>query len=169
MRIAPAVAAAALLLPLLAAHAAGDAARSGLNACAAIEAADARLACYDKLAGRAAGTAAAPAAPAASAAAPVAAAPAAAAAPPKASFGLYSAEHPTTPAVPQSFQGVVTAISSSASGHTTVALEGGQLWELFDSDPVLAAGDTVTIHRAALGSFMLETPSKRTHRARRLH
>lgn len=169
MRVAPAVAAAALFLPPLAAQAAGDTAQSGLNACAAIEAADARLACYDNLAGRGAGTAAAPAAPVATAAAPAVPAPPATSASPKASFGLYSAEHPTAPAVAQSFQGVVTSISSSASGHTTVALEGGQLWELFDSDPVLAAGDTVTIHRAALGSYMLETPSKRTHRARRLH
>jgi hypothetical protein len=167
VRVSLAVAVTALLLPPLAAHAASDTARSGLNACAAIEAADARLACYDKLAGRSGGTAAAPAAPPAGVAA--AAAPVAAPVPPKASFGLYSAEHPTAPAVSQSFQGVVTDIGSNANGHATVALAGGQLWELFDSDPVLAVGDTVTIRRAALGSFMLETPSKRTHRARRLH
>jgi hypothetical protein len=50
----------------------------------------------------------------------------------------------------------------------TVTLEGGQLWELEDADPLLAAGDTVTIARASFGSFLLETPSKRSHRARRL-
>ena len=52
----------------------------------------------------------------------------------------------------------------------TVALEGGAVWELDDgADPLLAAGDRVTIHRAALGSFLMETPAKRTHRVHRLH
>jgi hypothetical protein len=50
----------------------------------------------------------------------------------------------------------------------TVTLEGGQLWELDEGDPLLTVGDTVDIRRAALGSFMMETPSKRTHRVRRL-
>ena len=60
-------------------------------------------------------------------------------------------------------------LGKSASGRTTVALEGGQLWELDDPDALLAAGDTVSISRAALGSFMMLTPAKRTHRVRRLH
>jgi hypothetical protein len=34
---------------------------------------------------------------------------------------------------------------------------------------LLAAGDTVTITRAALGSYLLRTPSKRIHRVRRLN
>ena len=50
----------------------------------------------------------------------------------------------------------------------TVLLEGGALWELDDADPLLAAGETVTITRAVLGSYMLHTPSHRSHRARRL-
>jgi hypothetical protein len=49
-----------------------------------------------------------------------------------------------------------------------VALEGGQVWELEEADPLLAVGDTVTLRRAALGSFMMGTPAKRSHRARRL-
>jgi hypothetical protein len=51
----------------------------------------------------------------------------------------------------------------------TVTLDGGALWELVDdSDPLLAVGDTVTIKRAALGSYLMSTPTKRTHRVRRL-
>jgi hypothetical protein len=61
-------------------------------------------------------------------------------------------------------------VGTSVGGHMTVTLEGGQLWELLDDvDPLLAAGASVTIVRAALGSFLMQTPSKRSHRVRRLH
>jgi hypothetical protein len=62
----------------------------------------------------------------------------------------------------------VVELGTSAGGQMTVTLEGGQVWELFDPDPLLAVGDTVSITRASLGSFMLQTPTKRSHRARRL-
>ena len=42
------------------------------------------------------------------------------------------------------------------------------MWELADGDPFLAAGDTVTITRAALGSYILHAPHHRDHRAHRL-
>jgi hypothetical protein len=171
--------------------------QSALHACAIIAAASERLSCYDRLSGRAVQSAAAaappPAAPAAppaavqaspAAAAPPAAAPpaaaqaspavaappaasAAAAVPPKESFGLYAAEHPA-PRVASSLQARVVAVGNSASGRMTVALEGGQLWELDDADPLLAVGETVSIHRAALGSFLMQTATKRTHRVHRL-
>lgn len=145
---------------------------AGLHACAAIDAAAERLACYDRLAGRAeAAPVAVTAAPAVAAppASPPAAAPGSAASPPKESFGLYSAEHPTAPPAAQSLTEVVTAMGTSAGGRPTVTLKDGQVWEFDTSDPLLAIGDTVTIRRAALGSFILETPSRRRHRARRLH
>jgi hypothetical protein len=63
----------------------------------------------------------------------------------------------------------VIALGKDAGGHMTVSLEGGALWALDEADPLLAVGDTVTITRAALGSFFLKTASKRTHRVRRLH
>jgi hypothetical protein len=106
----------------------------------------------------AAGTTAGSAAPATAAAAP----------PPKESFGLYTAEHPTAPSVAPSLDDRVVATGASASGRMTVTLASGALWELDDVDPLLAVGDVVSIRRAALGSFLLETPTKRTHRARRL-
>ena len=43
----------------------------------------------------------------------------------------------------------------------TVTLDGGALWELVDdSDPLLAVGDTVTITRAALGSYLMQHPDE---------
>ena len=57
---------------------------------------------------------------------------------------------------------------TSASGRMTVSLEGGAVWELDDADPLLAVGETVTITRAAFGSYIMHTPRHRTHRVRRL-
>ena len=182
--------AAACLVTLAAADAAGAApSAEQLQACAAIATDAERLACFDGLYHRGAvpaPSAAAPrsAAPAPPAAAPPAAAPlaaptaatpaaAAAAAPPpaapsKETFGLYSVEHPTIPLTIDSISARVIAFGRHSDGHPTVALEGGQLWKLDESDPVLAVGDMVTIKRAALGSFLLTTASKRTHRVTRL-
>jgi hypothetical protein len=171
--------------------------QSSLHACAILTDPTERLGCYDQLAGHAphsdaapavaaAATAAVPAttttatpaapAPAAASAAPAAGTTAASAAtataaaepPPKESFGLYTAEHPTAPAVTQSLDDRVVATGASASGRMTVTLASGALWELDEADPLLAVGDVVSIRRAALGSFLMETPTKRTHRARRL-
>lgn len=144
-----------------------------LQACAEIGEDRERLACYDRLAGHASGadagqTLAAP--PSVPVAAPGAAQPVAASAgAAKESFGLYAAEHPAPPPAAPSVVARIEALSHSADGRATVTLEGGQVWELDAADPLLAIGDTVRIRRAALGSFLLETPTKRTHRAHRLH
>jgi hypothetical protein len=172
-------------------------AAAALAACASIGDSAARLACYDELAGRgaapapaarpAAQAAGAPAPAPAAAAEPAGPAPAAAAAPgstaPGAggpaqvaapapstqSFGLYEAEHPKPPPVSPALVAGVVALGHSAGGRMTVTLDGGALWEMLDDgDPLLAVGDTVTVKRAALGSYLMSTPSKRTHRVRRL-
>lgn len=151
-----------------------------LSACAALSADAERLACYDRLSGHAVPAAPAPASvpPQASAAVPAsppapppppAAAPAASAPPAAGSFGLYAAEHPKPPPVSTSLDARVVAVGHSASGRMTVTLEDGALWELEEGDPLLAEGDTVSIKRAALGSYLMRTPSKRLVRARRLH
>ena len=159
----------------------------GAQDCAAIAADAERLACFDKLYGHpgapgAAGAPATPAGPAPSRGSPAAAAapkgaaqalappPAAAPQPTdKESFGLYAAEHPTTPALSvESVSGHVIAFGNRTNGKRTLVLEGGGVWELIQDDPVLAVGDLVTIRRAALGSFLLTTPGKRVHRVRRL-
>jgi hypothetical protein len=127
---------------------------SALQACAAIDTSTERLACYDQLAGRAPAALTTPASPAA---------------PPKESFGLYAAEHPAAPNPEELLTATVVGLGVNANGRPTVTLDGGQLWELDDSDPLLANGDSVTIKRAALGSFLMTTPSGRTHRVHRVH
>jgi hypothetical protein len=181
-----------------AAQPAATAPSQALAACANIADSAARLACYDKLVGRGAAAPAAPAsaaappqpagahapavAPAPTPAPAPAAAPgstaAAAPTPPGAaaptasspqSFGLYSAEHPRPPPASRTLEARVVALGKSVGGRMTVSLDGGALWELLDDgDPLLAVGDTVTIRRAALGSYLMSTPTKRTHRVRRL-
>jgi hypothetical protein len=156
--------------------------------CAAISAANARLACYDTLAHRpldeaprAAATplpAAAPAAPAtatalaapATAAAATAQAPVAAAsnpADPK-NFGLSPAQQHTTESGPKSIAAHISIVSANKAGQTTVVLDSGQTWTVMDNDGRLASGDAVTIKRAALGSFLMMTPSNHSYRVRRI-
>lgn len=85
------------------------------------------------------------------------------------SFGSYSAEHPdAAPVVPQSLNARVTALGKTIDGRPTLTLEGGALWLLDEVDPLLAVGDTVTIRRGVLGSFLLETPTRRLHHVRRI-
>ena len=174
-----AVAVLAVLAPaaLSAGAAATTVSETALRACAGLDSDADRLACYDHLAGRSvsraaatvpghSATASAPAVTAAAASAPPAPAP-----PSAQTFGLYAAEHPKPPpaaAAAPSLEGRVASLGSSAGGHMTVLLEGGALWELDDADPLLAVGETVTVTRAVLGSYIMHTPSHRTHRARRL-
>jgi hypothetical protein len=129
---------------------------SALKKCADITSPADRLTCYDQLAER-------PAAPVAQAT-PGAAAPAA----PKESFGLYSAEHPPAPPKAAAVSAKITSIQTGSSGRPIVTLEGDQVWELADSDPLLKSGDAVTIDRGVLGSFIMTTPAGRTHRLHRL-
>jgi hypothetical protein len=167
-----------LVLPALAcaAQPAATSPPQALAACANISDSAERLACYDKLVGRGAAPAAPASAPAppqpAGAPASATAGPAAAAAPAASSpqsFGLYSAEHPKPPPVSRTLEARVVALGKSLDGQMTVSLDSGGLWELLnDADPLLAVGDTVTITRAALGSYLMHTPTKRTHRVRRL-
>lgn len=161
-----------------------------LNTCAAIPTQSERLACYDKLAGRgpavtapnstgaqasaatpnAARTQAPPAAPATSesAAQPASATPSTTVIPKKA-FGIYKEEHPVVAkSETNSITANVTGISYDPYGRETITLEEGALWQLDGSDALLASGDSVTIKRATFGSYVLTTPSGRTHRVRRL-
>lgn len=178
--------------------AATDALSSGLAHCAAIAGAEARLACYDTLAGHAAPGAAAPAvvamAPAVAAAAPpapathapatpaaiapaavaTAAAPAPAAAPVNPAeaaqnFGLSSAQLHTAPAGPVSIEAHVTQVTVDRALRSFVVLDNGQTWASTDGGLELNTGELVTIRRAALGSFMLvSTTSRHSYHVRRV-
>jgi hypothetical protein len=149
---------------------AGTVPADALRRCAAIAAPDERLACYDQLAGRTSpSTMAVPLAVQPSPATPLRSAPPAVPLEsPKESFGLYSVEHPASPKPDAVLTAKITALGVSANGHSTVSLDIGQLWELGDADPLLAPGDSVTIKRAAFGSFLMTTPHGRTHRLHRL-
>lgn len=146
-----------------------------LGACAAITNAQERLACYDKAAARTAGKAPT-SAPATVAPQPSAPAPSSGSPPParpaigtKEAFGLNAVEHPAAPKSPvDAIKGRIARVSYDAYGRETVALEDGPVWQLAGSDALLVSGDSVTIERAALGSFVMTTPSGRQHRVKRL-
>jgi hypothetical protein len=181
----------ALSMAILAACAAGGALAedpNGLTQCSSIANTAERLACYDRLAGRASAkappsspAAAAPAAAPVVSAAPVGAAPPAAApVPARAStandFGLSKVQKEradgaasSSPAEIKSITARVTGFRKGPSGRPRVLFDNGQTWEYEeDGDYLLAVGDPVTIRRASLGSFLLVTPSKLVHRVRRI-
>ena len=185
-------------LILLAANAVAAPSNEDMARCAVIPAPDSRLACYDALAHRpadkaptaAAKTTPAPVGAPASAAAPatapavalttavtppaVAATPAQApvsaaaiAADPK-NFGLTPAQQHISDLGPQSITAHISIVSSDQIGHTLVVLDSGETWTVMDNDGRLSSGDAVTIKRAALGSFLMKTPSNHSYRVRRL-
>ena len=67
-----------------------------------------------------------------------------------------------------SITGKVIGITYDPYGRETITLEGGPLWQLDGSDALLASGDSVTIKRAAFGSYVMTTSTGRSHRVRRL-
>jgi hypothetical protein len=181
----------ALSTAILAACAAGGALAedpNGLTQCSSIANTVERLACYDRLAGRASAkappsspAAAAPAAAPVVSAAPVGAAPPAAAPVPAAAstandFGLSKVQKEradgaasSSPAEIKSITARVAGFRKGPSGRPRVLFDNGQTWEYEeDGDYLLAVGDSVTIRRASLGSFLLVTPSKLVHRVRRI-
>jgi hypothetical protein len=116
---------------------------------------------------------AAAAAPAAALAAPAAAAPqapvsaATIAADPK-NFGLTPAQQHTADLGPKSIAAHISIVSSDQLGRTLVVLDSGETWTVMDNDGRLSSGDAVTIKRAALGSFLMMTPSNHSYRVRRI-
>jgi hypothetical protein len=146
-----------LALMSLALRAAGAAPQAvspaDLAHCAVIAAADERLACFDTLA--------APAAPVT----------------PRAqethtgtkAFGLTQPVAQAAPEGPQLIAAHVTQVSNVglSGANVSVLLDNGQTWLLNASDVDLKAGDSVTVKRAALGSFLLII-GRHSYRVRRL-
>ena len=155
--------------------AAGDApATTDMARCAAITPADARLACFDALAvesasrGPSAISKAQP--PVRAATPPDSTAPAAASNDPKA-FGLSAPKmRPISPG-PAAIKARVSSMSASQPGigHPLITLDNGQTWAFVEAvnDARLVPGASVTIKRAALGSFLLTTASQHTYHVRR--
>jgi hypothetical protein len=180
---------AAALLSLVAAATAATAAGVDVSRCVDIDEPGARLACYDALAHRPANRTPAAsvvkpsataaeqpppaAAPAVAAAAPVpaTAAPASAAAipaPHPKNFGLTLAQQHMAFAGPASIDVRIEAINSGPNGRTFIVLDSGETWTINENDGWLSKGDAVTIKRAAMGAFILTTPSNHTYYVRRV-
>jgi len=172
----------ALSAAILAACAAGSAIaadaddlRHAVSLCAAVAKPDDRLACYDKLAGRPATVSAAPLAPrAASPTSTPTPAPAPTPTPARApapveDFGLSPVQKAPVASEIQTITATVTAFGHGANGRVLVGLDNGESWEIEDgADALLSVGDSVKIRRASLGSFLMVTPAKLSHRVRRI-
>lgn len=170
MKAAHASLALALLSASTLALSAGASSANELAHCAGIAAPDDRLACYDKLAGRAPEPAATSAAGKVDSTAVGMPAAASAADRDPANFGLSQVQIHKTPVGPESIQARVVRLSEGQFGaRGQVVLDNGQTWSFTDAeqDRRLRPGDLVTIKRAALGSFMLTTASKRSYHVRR--
>jgi hypothetical protein len=125
--------------------------------CAGIAAADERLACYDALAKPKTRPQAAPA---------DAARPEGGGNEVK-NFGVVRRRLPPKPEGPELIRVLVTKVSVDRLGNVDVSLENGQSWTFNDPDVLLRSGDAVTIRRAALGSFLMTTPRRHTYRVQR--
>lgn len=128
-----------------------------LARCAAITAVDTRVACYDALAklvlprpGELTSAAPTPLNPN-----------------DPAHFGLTPRQLKTTPQGPQSIKAVVSQITQDRLNNVSLVLDNGQTWTFIEPDPRVRPGDAVTIRRAALGSFLMITPSRRSYRVER--
>lgn len=154
---------------LLTAHANSTPSAFDLARCVVIAAPDARLNCYDGVAGRSrelgdAGIS--------SVKTIVATASTRAAAPPADSqnFGLVSAQPHTAATGPTVIKAQIAKITASRVGYAIVVLDNGQTWTFNEiaEDARLGAGDSVTIAQAALGSYLLKTASRRSYHVRRI-
>lgn len=149
--------------------------------CAAMADDRERLACYDGIYRAPAGPVAAAAGSGKSAAAPAATtavAPAAvvpAAAAPADDFGLTeAAKRARDPErakeeMSESLTATVATVARRPAGELIVTLDNGQVWTQVDVDQRarVAVGDTVTIKRGALSSYLLVTKSRYATRVRR--
>ena len=146
-----------------------------MRACRAETDESRRLNCYDRAAATLDKTAAtaAPAAPSVARAAPadkaVTNAPASSGA---ADFGVsegpLAAKRQATSL--KEITAVVTAVSSRGRGELVITLDNGQVWAQNEAVAYfpLSVGDTVKIHSAAIGSYTLATPAKRTTKVTRV-
>jgi hypothetical protein len=157
-------------------------AAEGTHRCASVEADAARLQCYDVAFGKPAGAAASSAADgrtavSAPAAAATAAMPAASDASVKAreEFGLSETEKRTRRQEPEdqtaSITGQVAQLGRRPTGELVVSLADGQVWTQIESDDSrsrVKVGDTITIRKASLGSYLLVGPDRIAMRVRRV-
>jgi hypothetical protein len=140
-----------------------------LQRCAAVANDQARLACYDALARAttddpAATASVAPAAPAVAAAAAAAATPQPVPDRAPAASAPAATAQPVTDQASASFDAVVAKVTRLPTGEFAYTLQDGQRWIQVgvDSRARLEPGATVTIRKAALGSYKLVSGSVAT-------
>jgi hypothetical protein len=84
------------------------------------------------------------------------------------SFGLTKHQLHEAPQGPQAIKALVKSISGGANGDVYLLLDNHQTWAFADANFLLRPGDAVLIKRAALGSFLMTTPGRRTYYVRRI-
>jgi hypothetical protein len=132
---------------ILAASAAVQAAEPAQHPCAQVRDDTDRLACYDSAFGK-------PAKPA----------------PAAEQFGRPAKPAPAAAAAPASVTAAVTALDRLRDGKFVVTLDNSQVWSQseINSQALVAIGDTVTVRRAALGSYLLVTKAGIATRVKRV-
>ena len=164
-----------LLAMGLALSATAGARESKLARCAAIDDANARLACYDALAGRksqeVAQTTVTPSATASATSSAAAPAPPAAPDPAVAAqkFGLSNVQQHKADEGPSAIEAHVAKALADRNRRVYLLLDNGQTWLVTDDEVQLDDGEAVTIRRAALGSFMLTSASHHSFHVRRIN
>jgi hypothetical protein len=63
----------------------------------------------------------------------------------------------------------IAAVAGAGNGRWQITLDNGAIWQTTESSPILdpRVGDTVRIHRAAMGSYFMNVSGQRGVRARR--
>jgi len=88
------------------------------------------------------------------------------AAPPVRSFGMTKPPADRPPE-PSRMEAKVREVTDARAG-IVLQLDNDQTWVIDELSAIVRTGDAVVIKRAALGSFMMSTPTNRVYRVRRL-
>jgi hypothetical protein len=83
-------------------------------------------------------------------------------------FGLTRRQLKAVPTGPDSVKAIVSQITEDRLHNVSLVLDNGQTWGFVEPDPRVRPGDSVTIKRASLGSFLMMTPSRRSYRVERV-
>jgi hypothetical protein len=86
-----------------------------------------------------------------------------------ANFGLNRQQLKAAPAGPDSVKSTVSQITQDRLNNVYLVLDNGQTWGFVEPDPRVRPGDSVTINRAAFGSFLMMTPSRHSYRVQRVN
>jgi hypothetical protein len=86
-----------------------------------------------------------------------------------ANFGLTRHQLKVIPQSQDSVKATVSQMTEDRLNNVYLLLDNGQTWGFVEPSPRVRPGDSVTIKRAALGSFLMTTPSRRSYRVQRVN